>query len=246
MTDPSEYPNHPNLWDPAQEPTDAMGRLAKLHDHAYLAVRTNMLKPLVKEADMTAYLLLFSMIELAGAIVVLCRERRCIGIPALARSVLEAHVELTNLLANDVHYENLKAANLDRWQKFSQEASTGKNPLLKTAHETPDFKEFRSQVKHRQKALKPGAKRLDFEEKFEAVGLTNEYKSIWQSLSASVHHDLTQLYERHTIPGIPQQAFGIYTGGSHVYCNYIASAVIVWLFPTFDAMLKRFDSRSGA
>lgn len=139
-----------------------------------------------------------STIELSGCLITLIDKKMWTGVPPMFRSILEAHVELINLQAKAEYGYFMQASYHSQWLKLLREAKKGTNPFLS---DIAKIKELDSQIPSQEKelaALKAkGYKPLMVVDRFQKAGLSNEYRSIYNSLSNDAHSSIRALISRH-------------------------------------------------
>ena len=138
-----------------------------------------------------------TMLELSGAMIVAERNNTGIAIRALFRPFLETFVEITNLAADPAYGENMEIAHLTEWNKSLRSARDG-NPFLATVGQLPDLDEQIERNAARVKELEDnGVKKLTVFERFQRARMENEYRSIYNQLSADAHANVRALVDRH-------------------------------------------------
>ena len=81
-----------------------------------------------------------SLIELAGCIVILVDNNGKIGVPVVFRTLLEAYVDLYNLIEDPNYGYYMEASHNKRWLKVLEEAEQASNPYLTSITEYSDLK----------------------------------------------------------------------------------------------------------
>lgn len=139
-----------------------------------------------------------SMLELTGAICALLRSDARIGLPSLFRSLLEASVELTNLIRDPDYIHNMNASHIEQWLKVLKEAKTKTNPYLASIGELPDLD---TQIDKKQaeldKLTSAGHSPLKVFQRFERANMVQEYRSLYNFLSCDAHSNIRALISRH-------------------------------------------------
>ena len=139
-----------------------------------------------------------SIIELTGAVIVLVDHRRITGVPVLLRSILEAYVDLHNLIETPTYGYVLELGHIKEWLKILQEARAGKNEYLAAIAEAPDLDDRIAEWTKRKDVLEnKGHRSLRIEQKFHRAGMEKEYKSQYNSLCCDAHNNLRALVDRH-------------------------------------------------
>lgn len=120
-----------------------------------------------------------SIFELTGSCICLVDNQMATGIPILLRSLLEAFIDLSNLIKNPKYGHNLELDRLDQWIRLLRESKTN-NSYLKYFKQVSDLDSLISQYEAEKKVLEDkGHKNLKIIEKFEIAGMSEEYKSIY-------------------------------------------------------------------
>jgi hypothetical protein len=139
-----------------------------------------------------------SLTELSGSCVALARARAYVGIPILARTCLEAFMDLKNLLANDTYVHHLELKRAKEWVKILDEAQNGVNAYVAGIANDPEFaanrKEYEAALAEAKKA---GGEDLTAFRRFELAGHTQEYRSLYNFLCAEAHNNGRALMRRH-------------------------------------------------
>lgn len=139
-----------------------------------------------------------SIIELTGAVIALVDRRLITGVPVLLRSVLEAYVDLHNLIDAPAYGYALELGHIKEWLKLLHEAKTGKNEYLAAIGEAPDLDaRITEWSRHRVALENKGHRSLRIEQKFQRAGMAKEYRSIYNSLCCDAHNNLRALVDRH-------------------------------------------------
>jgi hypothetical protein len=144
----------------------------------------------------TAITLYSSIFEYAGSCITLIDMQQTISIPGLLRSLLEAHVDLSNLIDDASYGYNLEASCFKEWIKLLNEAKKGDNELIMSLVNVAD--ETVTEIKNKyDEHKKNGYLPLTAKEKFDRAGMTKEYKAIFNMLSWDSHNNLNSLVRRH-------------------------------------------------
>lgn len=139
-----------------------------------------------------------SIIELTGAVIMLVDHRLITGVPVLLRSILEAYVDLHNLIDAPTYGYALEHGHIKEWLKLLHEAKTGRNEYLAAIGEAPDLDARITEWSRRKVALEnKGHRSLRIEQKFQRAGMEKEYRSIYNSLCSDAHNNLRALVDRH-------------------------------------------------
>jgi hypothetical protein len=138
-----------------------------------------------------------SIVEYSVTLLILKKENKIIGLPLIARGLIEAYVDMKNLSEDKTYGYNLEVSYLIEWLRISKEAETLENPYLNAIVES---NEFGVQVTELEAELlemkKKGAKKLDQFHKFKLAGMTHEYRSIYNFLCSHSHNNKRALLER--------------------------------------------------
>jgi hypothetical protein len=139
-----------------------------------------------------------SIIELTGSAILLVDKRLLSGTPVLLRSILEAYVDLCNLIENPRFGYALELSYIKEWLKILHEAQGGRNEYLLAISEAPLLPDSIAQWQSRKRKLEAeGHRSLTIEQKFQRIGMEKEYKSIYNSLCCDAHNNLRALVDRH-------------------------------------------------
>jgi len=139
-----------------------------------------------------------SIIELTGSNILLIQKRIVAGVPVLLRAILEAYVDLVNLINNKTYGYNLEVSYLKEWLKILEEAKIGKNEYLSDITKEPSLdKTIMEWRKERKRLEAKGFRALRIDQKFSKAGMEKEYKSIYNSLCSDSHNNIRALIERH-------------------------------------------------
>lgn len=139
-----------------------------------------------------------SILELTGACILLVDRRLITGVPILLRAVLEAYVDLVNLVQNARYGYNLEVAHLKEWLKLLAEAKIGKNEYLADISKEPNLDSTIAKWSEEKRKLEAkGYRALKIEGKFKLAGMEKEYRSIYNSLCSDAHNNLRALVGRH-------------------------------------------------
>ena len=137
-------------------------------------------------------------IELAAGCIALANHTETIGIPILARSVLEAHVDFRCLLADPGYKECIEAAHDLEWAKVIDEAVAGGGAYLAKLGAEPAVLHERVKIAEREQLRASlGVRRLRAKQRFERAGMDEAYYSVYNFLCAEAHNDARALISRH-------------------------------------------------
>lgn len=139
-----------------------------------------------------------SIIELTGSLILLVDKKLLTGVSVLLRSVLEAYVDLHNLLANPSYGYALEISYIKEWLKVLQEAQAGQNDYLAAIREAPNLSASIAEWQDKKRQLEAkGHRSLKIEQKFQRAGMEKEYRSVYNSLCCDAHNNLRALIDRH-------------------------------------------------
>ena len=153
-----------------------------------------------KEDPQQLYLvcLLGTAVEYSQAILNAARdERSAVSLPLLARTLLEAHVDLTILAKDNFHWKNMLWSFLSQ-QRRALRAAPGGNPYLSIIAASVDYGPKLAEVESSLKDLQDdGYGEMTIKKKFKTAGLQDEYEAIYWSLCQESHNNLGALEDRH-------------------------------------------------
>lgn len=139
-----------------------------------------------------------SILELTGSCILLVDKRLITGVPVLLRAVLEAYVDLYNLIENPEYGYSLEVSYLKEWLKILHEAKAGKNEYLQALTEEPSLDKTIAEWQiEKQKLESKGYRSLKIEQKFQRAKMEKVYRSIYNSLCCDSHNNLRALISRH-------------------------------------------------
>lgn len=141
-----------------------------------------------------------SIIELTGSCILLIEHGLMAAVPVILRSILEAYVDLHNLIEDPRYGYSMEISDLEGSLVIMKEEIFGSNKYL-----SGDAKSKQKCLQHKQriegdlKALRSrGHKYMSIKKRFEKAGMLDEYKSIYTILSSETHNNLIALIKRHT------------------------------------------------
>lgn len=137
-------------------------------------------------------------IEFAGACIALAQQAESVGIPILARSALEAHVDFRCLLSDPAYVEWIEAAHDREWAKLMDEATRDGGAYLAQLGAEPSLREERARIAHREEhraAL--GIRQAKAKDRFARAEMAQLYYSVYNMLCAEAHNDARALINRH-------------------------------------------------
>ena len=148
--------------------------------------------------DRFAVLLLFAVLDQARAVLTLARAGAVTAIPIIARSALDAYIDIVNLVDHPRYWENLIAVDAEKWKGLLERTSQGGNPMLKGLSHDMLLPAGRRKYARELKALRAkGVQSLGIAERFDRAGLTHEYESVYSILSDEVHNNVSVLQSRY-------------------------------------------------
>jgi hypothetical protein len=137
-------------------------------------------------------------IELEGASIALARQAESIGIPILARSMLEAQVDFRCLLADPAYVDWIEAAHDREWAKVIDEAITAGGAYLGKLGSEPTVRLERDRIAKREAdRTGKGIRKLKAMERFRRASMQELYYSVYNFLCAESHNDARALISRH-------------------------------------------------
>ncbi len=141
-----------------------------------------------------------TLLELSRALVALIKLREATGTPVLLRAMLEAYVDLSNLVTDDKYLHRMSAA----WQKQRLRLAKAayergaNNPYLASITEDRELamviKEIQADLRRRSKE---GVGELTIQARFELAGEQDRYDSVYAHLCSHGHNNLNALEDRH-------------------------------------------------
>lgn len=141
-----------------------------------------------------------SIVELASACIVLLKLERYSGVPVLARSMLEAFVDLANVAESEDYHKSMNANFLKEKRKFYDEALKlgNDNPytaeLLKILDVAYELQKTRDELDQLKSA---GITPSSIGDRFKSAGMVNEYASMYSLLCLHSHNNVSVLEARH-------------------------------------------------
>lgn len=140
-----------------------------------------------------------TVVETAHAVVLLAIHTKGHEANLLARKVLEGMVEVKMLAQCPEYVGTMRLAEASYWLKQLQEGVDG-NPYTAALGKIENVEEVIEEHKKLIDELKSqGARSMSAFEKFEQVGLKNEYQTVYRNLSGDVHGRLDALIKRHVV-----------------------------------------------
>ena len=146
----------------------------------------------------TAIALYGSIMELCSGLICLVEQQLLPGAPVLLRAVLEAHVDLVNILANPRYGYSLERSYIREWKKLLQEAQSGSNEYLDAISKQGSLVGRIQELQRKDSKLEAqGHRVLLLEQKFRLAGMEKEYRSLYNSLCCASHNNIRSLVDRH-------------------------------------------------
>ncbi len=141
-----------------------------------------------------------SIVEVAFSCMILLKKKQYIGIPILLRNMLEAYVDLVNIVQDHNYSKYMQAVYFKEQCNFLKKAIQGgkKNPYLEALAEDRKLPEaYESACAKLEKLRNDGFKKLKVLERFELAGAEDLYNSIYPLLCRESHNNLSSLEKRH-------------------------------------------------
>ena len=136
-------------------------------------------------------------IELAGGSIALAQQAESIGIPILARSMLEAHVDFRCVLADPAYVEWIEATHDREWAKVIDEAINAGGAYLSKLGSEPTVRQERDRIAEREtERAKKGIRKLKAMERFRRAGMQELYYSVYNFLCSEAHNDARALISK--------------------------------------------------
>lgn len=182
---------------PIAPPEEVLEFLKEIHDK-FQAYSQNLMFDKAHPLHRNVIALYGSILEMTGSNILLANNKLVTGIPILLKSILEAYVDLTNLIKNPQYGYNLEINYLKQWLEILNEAKTGKNEYLQSLTDEPSLDETIAKWNRDKKKLENnGHSSLKISQKFMRAGLEKEYRSMYNSLCSDSHNNLRALVSRH-------------------------------------------------
>ena len=138
-----------------------------------------------------------SIVEYSDTLIKLNEEKKSIAMPLLARSMLEAYIDLVNLADDKSYGYNMDASYLHEWLRLVK-ATSENNPFLEGVSDVDGYPEQIARWETELAKLKKnGFGKLNNFERFEKAGNINEYRSIYNILCSYSHNNIRALIDRH-------------------------------------------------
>lgn len=152
--------------------------------------------------DRAALCLYCTMLELAGDIETLARAKPSISIPTVTRQLLDAYVDLINVLdpKQPDYWRNLEVADARTWKIWLERASAGRNSYMRQVSQDEGLPATRRanaiKLKEQEDA---DASKLEAQCRFTLAGMKDVYEAVWSMLSAYAHNNMSCLFSRHFV-----------------------------------------------
>jgi Family of unknown function (DUF5677) len=139
-----------------------------------------------------------TLVEFTGCLIGLIEGEHGTAVPSIFRSMLEAHVDLTNLHGNADYAYFMEASFNEQRTRLLEEAKKNSNPYLKRISQSQNLDEEIKNNKTDLRNLKAkGFAPLKIFDRFKKAGMVQEYLSIYNSLSNDAHSNIGSLVNRH-------------------------------------------------
>lgn len=139
-----------------------------------------------------------SLIELAGCMLSLMKNRGKLGVPTLFRTFLETYVEFHNLVLDPTYGYIMEANDLKEELKMLKTARDTRSPYLLSIAELPTLAAIIAQKEKELNDLKTkGYEPINVYKRFERAKMVDEYRSIYNLISAEAHSNKRALVSRH-------------------------------------------------
>ncbi len=153
-----------------------------------------------KERNLYSVALLVTILELSESCIVLMSNSILSAVPAVFRSLLEAYVDLINMINVDYYYKIMEATYLkERTRTLGEAIKKGKsNPYLEVLSSKEDIVDIYQSSLEKLTCLKnDGYLPIKIRKKFELAKADDLYVSVYSILSDESHNNLSVLGPRH-------------------------------------------------
>jgi hypothetical protein len=140
---------------------------------------------------------LATMLEVTGGCVTLAEAHRYVGIPILARTSLEAYVDLKLLLDDREYMHCIAVVEEKGWIRLLRAASEGNEYLRGLADNLDIPGEIDRRDAERRRRAGLGGSSLPAKVRWERAGMLQAYEAMYRTLSAEAHNDGRALGGRH-------------------------------------------------
>lgn len=148
-----------------------------------------------------AVALLGTVLELARDLIPLFRKRSSASPKVILRSLMEARIDLRNIVDDASYLKNMQAAQLEQNARAFRESSKPEavgNPYFRTLRSSGAARAI--EIAEELKGLnEEGFRKLTIRDRFERAGEGHRYTVIYHLLSVDAHHNLTALERRHAV-----------------------------------------------
>ena len=139
-----------------------------------------------------------SIIELTSNCIILYDNGHFTSIPIIVRSILEAYVDLINLIKYPTYGYSMDLEYYYQWISLIEEALKKENPYLNLMAKSYLTNKALEKFKAEKKKLEcKGYRKLHVSERFEKAEMTKEYKSVYNLLCCPTHNNIRSLIDRH-------------------------------------------------
>ena len=135
-----------------------------------------------------------TILEIARDALELVMKHNRISPAILLRSLLEAYVDLVNIIRDENYLNHMYASAIDQKIKMLEGALKSENPFLKLLSEDPEL--CKKRIKELKESKPSGYKPFKINKKFELAGLEDDY-AVYRLLCTETHHDMQAIEQRH-------------------------------------------------
>ncbi|TBG41873.1 hypothetical protein ELG77_08870 [Rhizobium leguminosarum] len=141
-----------------------------------------------------------TILEQCESIAILISNRRPAGTDAILRSILEAMVDMTALLADPSYLHFMNAAYHKEWAKLIEQGVSGDNRFLEGFGEQEGIPKALANHRAQLQVLKEqGYEPLNNYERFRRADMVEEYRAIYNMLCSESHNNIRVLINRHMV-----------------------------------------------
>lgn len=138
-----------------------------------------------------------SIIELTSSAITLLKSGRTVGVNIIVRSMLDAYVDLINLITDPEYLDRMRANYHAEWLKPLRAGLASDDPHL-TAFKDESFHDAIAHHQAEDAALRArGIRPIKARERFDKAGMGSTYPTVYNSLSADSHNNIRALIARH-------------------------------------------------
>jgi hypothetical protein len=150
-----------------------------------------------------------TLIEHTGGMIELTRARKRTSSTAVFRSMLEAYVDFRNLFQDRKYLNNMLAKFYADRLALLRRAADGGNPYLEDLGNWEGVGKALEMYEAELEGLDAaGFKPLKIWQRFERVGMENEYRAVYSHVSSGAHNDFGALRSRHAV--LEQDDYGLH------------------------------------